>query len=207
MPVPQVQGTLLEFGLLHVLAPAWLVAGFADFVCHRIMRIEHSAGVRESLLHILMLAQLGVAVLCALFFDLTALVFAIMLIACLAHEVTTCIDLAYAESRRRVPWYEQWVHALQQSFPWAWLVGWMLVGAPQALALIGVGDAVPVWEIRARDPQLSSGYLAFFFGAVAVLIGAPFAYEFWRCSRVATTANAGHVGDRAHPDLRARRFS
>lgn len=178
---------LLQFGLLYVLAPIWLLAGFADFACHRVLRIEYSAGVRESLLHLLMLAQLGVAILCALLLEPTALVFAVMLAACLAHEATTCADLAYAGSHRRIPWFEQWVHALQQSFPWAWLAGWMVVQAPQALALFGLGESAPIWELRLRQPQFPMAYLVTFFAGAAVLIVGPFAYEFWRCARAGTT--------------------
>lgn len=174
---------LIECGLLYVVAPAWLLAGFADSSCHRALRIEHSAGVRESLLHLLMIGQLAVAAAGAVLLDLTAGLFAVMLVACLAHEVTTCVDLAYAESRRRIPWFEQWVHGLQQALPWAWLAGWMLVEAPQALALFGLGDASPVWELRLKDPPLSPSYLVVFFTAAAGLVCAPFLHELWRCWR------------------------
>ena len=37
---------LVERGLLYVVAPVWLLAGLADAVSHRVMRIEHNAGVR-----------------------------------------------------------------------------------------------------------------------------------------------------------------
>ena len=180
---------------MYVLVPVWLLAGTADFACHRALKIEHNAGVRESVLHLLMLTQLGVAVACALLLQPTALVFAIMLAACLAHEVTTCADLAYAEKRRRIPWFEQWVHALQQSFPWAWLAGWMLVHAPQALALVGLGEVAPIWELKLRQPPLSTTYLTMFLTGAVLLVGAPFAYEFWRCARAGkSTVTAGATG-------------
>jgi hypothetical protein len=180
---------LVECGLLYVVAPAWLLAGLADASCHRALRIEQSAGLRESLLHLLMIAQLAVAAAGALLLDLTAGLFTVMLVACLFHEATTCVDLAYAESHRRIPWFEQWVHGLQQALPWAWLAGWMLVGAPQALALFGLGDAAPVWELRLRNPPLPPPYLMAFFTAAAVLVGGPFAYESWRCWRAPATSS------------------
>jgi len=188
LPALNTPAALIECGLLYFLAPLWLLAGAADFACHRVLHIEYSAGVRESLLHLLMLAQLAVAVLCALLLEPTALVFAIMLAACLAHEATTCADLAYAEKRRRIPWFEQWVHALQQSFPWAWLAGWMLVHSPQALAFIGLGEAAPVWELRLRQPPLPMTYLVAFCAGAALLIVAPFTYELWRCVRAGKSA-------------------
>jgi hypothetical protein len=162
-----------------------MLAGLADSACHRVMRIEHSAGLGESLLHLLMLAQLGVAILAPLFLDLTAAVLALMLVGCLAHEVTMCADLAYAVTRRQVPWFEQWVHGLQQAMPWAWTAGWMLLGGSQALALLGLGDAAPDWDLRLRSPQLPAAYLMSVIAGAIVFVWLPFLYEGWRCKRVA----------------------
>ena len=187
--------SLLAFGLLYVVLPFWMLAGLADFACHRDLRIEHNAGLGESLLHLLMLAELAVAILAPLFLDLTATVFAVMLIGCIAHEVTMCADLAYANSRRRVPWFEQWVHGLQQAMPWAWISGWMLLGGPQALALLGLGDEVPDWSLRLRSPSLPAPYLVAVLAGAAVLVWLPFLYECWRCQREAR----GHPGRPAEP--------
>ena len=46
-PFPNHNGGQLQVdsrGLLYVVAPVWLLAGLADAVCHRVMRIEHNAG-------------------------------------------------------------------------------------------------------------------------------------------------------------------
>ena len=180
---------LVELGLLYLVAPLWMLAGLADSVCHRVMRIEHNAGVRESLLHLLMLAQLSVAALGPLLLQPTAAVFGLMLIACMAHEATTCADLAWAASHRRVPWFEQWVHGVQQAMPWAWLAGWMIVYAPQGLALFGLGGESPDWSLRPRQERLPAGYIAAFLGGSLLLVVLPFAYEWWRCRRA-----------RAHPE-------
>lgn len=190
---------LVEQGLLYVVAPVWLLAGLADAVCHRVMRIEHSAGVRESLLHLLMLAQLSVAALSPLLLQPTAAVFALMLIACLAHEATTCADLAWAASHRPVPWFEQWVHGVQQAMPWAWLTGWMIVYAPQALALLGLGGESRDWGLRPRQEPLPAGYVAAFLASSLLLVVLPFAYEWWRCWRART-----HVGNSSGSDSSAR---
>lgn len=172
---------LVELALLYVVAPIWILAGLADFSCHRAMRIEETAGVRESLLHLAMLAQIGVAAASPLLLQPTAAVLVMMLLACLAHEATTCVDLAYAASTRPIPWFEQWVHGLQQALPWAWLAGWSLVAAPQVLALLGLADGTPDWGLRPRRPRLSTGYPSGFFGGAGLLVVAPFCYEWWRC--------------------------
>ena len=37
--------------LLYVVLPAWVLAGFGDYLCHRALRIEHANGIRETVLH------------------------------------------------------------------------------------------------------------------------------------------------------------
>jgi hypothetical protein len=180
-----VDGTaaLLESALLGVLAPIWLLAGALDWVCHRGQRIEWSAGLRESSLHLLMLAELGVAIGVALLLEITAGALLLMLLACIAHELTTWADLAYAETKRTIPWYEQAVHGMQQVLPWAGLAGLAILNGEQALAVVGAGDAVADWGLRWKDAPLPVWYLAAFFGAAAVLVVGPFLSEFVRCWR------------------------
>ena len=177
--------------LAGVLAPLWLLAGVADYACHRAQHIERSSGLRESMLHLLMLAELGVGLLTALFLELTAAAFAVMVAACIAHEVTTWVDLAYAESRRRIPWYEQAVHALQQALPWVGLLLLMLTAAPQALALIGLGTEPPDASLRLKSEPLPMTPVAAFLGAALLVIGVPFVEELQRCLRSAAAGKAG----------------
>jgi hypothetical protein len=182
MPVetlPRLIATVLMMGL----APVWLLAGLADYACHRHQRIEHNASVKESALHLLMLAELGVGLLVALFLELTAAAYAVMLAACVAHELTTWIDLAYAESKRRIPWYEQWVHGLQQALPWVGLLMLMLFNAPQALALFGLGSASADGSLRWKEQPLPAPWVVAFLAASLVLVWLPFLEEFRRCLR------------------------
>ena len=131
-----------------MLAPLWLVVGFLDYACHRQQRIEATAGLHESNLHLLMLAELGAGVIVALFLELNAIALALLLLACVAHEFTVLRDLSYAQSRRRIPWFEQWVHGLQQAVPWVAFAALVLLHWPQALALVGLGDAPADWRLR-----------------------------------------------------------
>ena len=59
---------LLLDALLYVIVPLWLLAGFTDYVLHKRTRIEHTAGTRESLLHLLQLGEIGLPVLLGLLF-------------------------------------------------------------------------------------------------------------------------------------------
>lgn len=45
--------------LLYFVVRLWTAAGVADWLCHRRGRIEETSGAAESLLHLLMLAEVG----------------------------------------------------------------------------------------------------------------------------------------------------
>lgn len=175
---------LLRYALLYLLVPAWLLVGLADYLCHRAARIEDNAGLHESLLHILMLAELGIGVFAALCLEINAATLWILLLACLAHEITMVTDLHWAEPHRTIAWYEQWVHGMQQAIPWMGLAGVMLLHPIQALAMFGLGDMVPEWRLDwKRTAALPPGYLMVFIIAGAALIVLPFLDELWRCVR------------------------
>lgn len=174
---------LLQDLLLYVLMPLWLLAGFADYCCHRVWHIEDSAGIKESRLHLLLLAELGIGLLGALLFEIDAAVLALLIAACLSHEITVWWDLSYAASRRRIPVPEQWVHGLQQAIPWVALAAVMLLHPDQALALFGLGDSDPDWVFRLKAEPLPLPYLALFAAAAVLLVLLPFLGEYRRCRR------------------------
>lgn len=65
--------------LLYFVLPVWLIAGFADWLCHRATEIEHTSGVKETWIHILMFLEMGTPLLLALFTQLAHLLSAITL--------------------------------------------------------------------------------------------------------------------------------
>ncbi|MED5618938.1 diguanylate cyclase [Ideonella sp. BN130291] len=174
---------LLRDTLQYLLMPLWLLAGFADWCCHRAQRIERTAGLKEALLHWLMLAEMGVAVAAAALLQVNAAVLVLMLAACVAHELTTWWDLAYATRHRAIPPVEQWVHSLQLVLPWAAWVALVLLHWPQAMAAVGLGTAAPDWSWRLKAPALPWAYLLSVALAGLVLVAGPFAEETWRCWR------------------------
>ena len=178
---------LLTHALLFVVAPLWLLAGFLDYACHRQQRIEATAGLPESRLHLLMLGELGIGVLTALFLELNAAGLAVLLAACVTHEFTVMRDLAYAQSQRDIPWFEQWVHGLQQALPWVAFAALALLHWPQLLALVGLGDAPPDWRLRAKEHALPVWYVVAFLGAAGAVVVLPFLGEWQRCRRTART--------------------
>src|SRR5436190_22137190 len=88
--------------LMYFLLPVWLVAGSADWLCHRASHIESTTGAKESLIHLLMFAEVGVPLLAAMFLDVNALIIAMMIVAFFIHEATAMWDVRYATTARTV---------------------------------------------------------------------------------------------------------
>src|SRR4051812_40159711 len=74
--------------LTYVVLPLWVIAGFLDYLCHRSSGMERASGTRESLLHWLMLTEVGVPLTLAVFFRINALLLLLMILCLIAHEVT-----------------------------------------------------------------------------------------------------------------------
>jgi len=177
--------------LLYFVVPLWLLAGIADWLCHRRSDIEHTSGARESLLHLLMLAEMGLPVLAALLLEINALVLAFMVVAFLAHEATALWDVSYATARRRVTPVEQHVHSFLEVLP---LMGLAFVGSlhwPQAQAMVGLGPQAADWGLRPKADPLPLGYLAAVFVAILLLEILPFLEELWRGLRAARLSRLG----------------
>jgi len=150
--------------LMYFVLPLWLAAGLADWFCHRATRIEETAGPRESVFHLLLLAEMSVPVMLALFFDINALVIAVMIAAYALHELTTWLDLRYATSTREVLPVEQMVHSFLEMLPLMGLGFIILLHWGQFLALFGLGSESPRLALMLKQPPLP---LAYSLGALA----------------------------------------
>src|SRR3954468_5915110 len=103
--------TAAEIILLYFILPLWLLAGFADYLCHRASQIELTSGYKESLLHILMLAEIATPLLAAIFFEINALVIAIMIVGFVLHKMTVLWDTTFPSHKRLITPIEQHVHS------------------------------------------------------------------------------------------------
>jgi hypothetical protein len=169
-----------ETYLLFVVLPLWLAAGIVDWFCHRAAHIELNAGPRESLIHLLMLAEAAVPLLLALFFEISGLVLLVMIAGWLLHEVTSYWDVRYATAHRRVSAFEQRVHDYLGVVPFLALSLVFVLHWPQALALVGLGPEPMSWAVAWKRPPLPVGYVAGLLGAVAVFEVLPYLEELWR---------------------------
>jgi hypothetical protein len=172
---------LLERLLLGALLPVWMLAGVADWACHQRERIEHNAGWKESALHLLMIGELGLAIVLLLWCQVTATVLLLVLAACVLHEVTMWLDLTYASSRRVIPPIEQWVHGLQMVLPWLGLLTLCIVHRGQVLAILGLGHATADWALRLREPPIPAEAKAAVLAGAALFVVLPFLQEWQRC--------------------------
>ena len=165
--------------LAWVVLPLWVLAGFLDYLCHRRSDIEHATGTLETMIHWLMLAEIGVPLLLVVLFRINALVIAAMLVCLVAHEITGYFDLRLAMATRRVTVFEHQVHSLLEVLPLAAALLLMILHWPQAMALFGAGREPAEWFIgRKQMPRLAECILpgaAFFLFAVL-----PYAEELYR---------------------------
>jgi hypothetical protein len=178
--------------LAWFVAPLWVLAGLADWLCHRATGIAHTAGPRESLLHLLLLAEMAIPVLAVLFFDVNALVIAVMLVALVAHQLTTLWDLRYAASKRNVPPIEQQVHSYLELLPLTGAILLVIAHWPQFLALFGLGSEPARFGLEVRDPPLPLAYVATLLGAVLLLDVLPYVQELVSGLAAARSRDAAH---------------
>lgn len=195
MPLPD----LLLNAILYVFIPVWLLAGFGDWMFHRITHISETSGIRESVLHQLMLAELGIPLLLGLFMEINALIILIMIIGFVLHEATVFVDLRYTSDKRRIPPGEQMIHSLQELIPLTILTLVIFLHWDQFVAFVtmnGQADFSLEWK---HDP-LPPDYLMMFLLAAGLLVVLPFMEELWRCYRHAarTRINAS-AGFRTEP--------
>jgi hypothetical protein len=171
--------------LLGFVLPLWWGAGLLDWWLHRRSGIERRAGARESMLHLLMLAEAGIPVLALLWLQADAWLLLLCAAAFVAHQCTVHADLQWVEGRRAVGPLEQMVHGFQEVLPLAALLLLAASHWPQVLALFGAGDQPAVWRPRLKADPLPAGAIAFVLCGSALVVAA-YLEELWRCLRQRT---------------------
>ncbi|HEY1569985.1 MAG TPA: diguanylate cyclase/phosphodiesterase [Pseudonocardiaceae bacterium] len=190
-PVTDVRGATLRY-LLFGLLPAWFVPGVVDWVLHRRTDIEHTAGTRESLIHALMMLEVGGPIALALLCEVNPLVLTIIAGAIAAHEATALWDVRTAErSGRTVSPFEQHVHSFLESLPFMATAALTCLHWDQLRALVRGAHSGPAWQLRRKRPALPAGYLGSVAGAIGLLVALPYGEELYRCVRAARTGSEG----------------
>jgi hypothetical protein len=190
----------VRFILLYLVIPGWLAAGVVDWFCHRRTDIAHTSGITESLLHILMIGQVGLGVLAAIFLQINAAVLLLLGLLLVAHAFTSHWDLHYTAGRRHVSATEQTTHAYLEAFP---LAAYLLLAAaywPQFTAIFSSQGTAADWGWALKPDPLSAAQISAVVGASFCLGFAPYAEELYRSVKArrvkpatgATTALKAH---------------
>ena len=174
------QAAMADWILAWVIVPAWIGAGALDWLCHRRGYIERTAGAQESLLHLLMFAEVGLPLLAVLLLEVNALVFVIAIVGFAAHEATSLWDVTYASRHREITPLEQHVHSFLELLPLTAILLLAVLHPGQVLALMGLGSERASFFLAWKRPPLPFAYLAMVFGAATAFALLPFVEELVR---------------------------
>jgi flagellar biosynthesis protein FliQ len=175
--------------LMYFVLPLWLAAGFADWLCHRATHIETTTGAKESLIHLLMFAEMGAPLLAAIFLEINALIIAFMIVMFLAHEATAFWDVRYAVTAREVAPNEQHVHSFLEIIPLMAIVCVVSLHWGQFLALFGAGEETARFTLTWRPDKLPIAYVVTLLAVILLFELLPFIEELLR----GLSANAGRL--------------
>jgi hypothetical protein len=171
--------------LLYGLLPSWFAPGLADWVMHRRTRIQDTAGTKESLIHALMMTEIGVPIALTLRYEINPLLLTVQVAATAAHEATALWDVRTAvDGEREVKPLEQHIHSFLESLPFAALASLGCLHADQVRSLLRGGRGDPrAWRLVPRRRPLSRGYLAGIAAAIGTCVLLPYGEELLRCVR------------------------
>lgn len=169
--------------MLGAVMPIWMAAGLADWMCHRRTRIEATSGSKESVIHLLMLAEASVPVIAGMALEITSPVLLLMFSAMLLHSVTGLWDVSYAVKRRKVTPLEQHVHSYLEMVPVMATAFVSILHWPELRALLGFGRRQPDWSLRLKARPLPFWAVVTLLAGMAAFEVAPYVEELRRTRR------------------------
>ncbi|MEV4434854.1 diguanylate cyclase [Streptomyces sp. NPDC049555] len=171
--------------LMYGVLPGWFVPGLADWVMHRRTAIEETSGTKESVIHSMMMTEVGLPIALTLLCEVNPLLLSVQLGATAAHEATALWDVRTAvRGEREVTPVEQHIHSFLETLPFAALASLMCLHPDQVRSLLRGGRGDPhAWRLVPRRTPLPPGYLAGIAAGVAAFVALPYAEELLRCAR------------------------
>lgn len=170
--------------ILYIFLPLWGIAGFADWCCHRATKIEHTSGIRETMVHSLMGLQMAVPILLCLLFKVNVLILLICIAAWLAHEAVAHYDVHYAAPRRHISKWEMHAHNYLATLPLYMMLLIMVINWQVFLKLISFEWAGEFSFIRMPYAHGGDHYLPYYLTFMAIVCVLPYTEENLRCLRV-----------------------
>jgi hypothetical protein len=177
--------------LMYMIMPVWSAAGFLDWLWHRQTKIETTSGTKESIMHLVMMAEAGVPILTGLFLHMNAGAFALMSAGWLVHELTVAWDVRYTISRRVIYPREQHTHSYMQTIPFDVIAALACLYPEQFMALLGLGPEKADFKLRFRKPPVPLKDFAAIVAGMGLVSGLPHVEELWRCYRAQKSGAAG----------------
>lgn len=177
--------------LVYAIMPVWSIVGFFDWLWHRQTKIETTSGVKESAMHLLMMAEAGAPILTGLFLEMNTGAFALMASGWLLHELTVAWDVKYTISRRKIFTREQQTHGYMQTIPFDVIATLACLYPEQFLALVRIGSEKPDFRLRLRKGPVPIRHFVAIVAAMGALSGLPHIEELWRCYRTQLKGDAG----------------
>lgn len=184
---------LIQNALLYACLPLWVIMGLADYLCHRKAAIERTTGIKESLMHVAMGAQIGVAVFLGLTFEINVLLLLMVGVVLVLHVWVAHHDVTYALRRREITVWETHAHSFLEVLPFVVVLLLAFKRWPAFVDLVTLnwaGNLTLVQKTTPLDAQYIVGYFAFMMVAGV----APYIEEVWRC----WNAQNGHPHSKAH---------
>lgn len=166
--------------LMYFILPIWLVAGCADWLCHRASHIETTTGAKESFIHLLMLGEVGLPLLAAIFLQINAGIIGFMIVAFFIHEATAIWDVSYAVTGRKVTPIEQHVHSFLEMIPLLAIVCVVALHWGQFQALFGFGSEIADYSLAWKAEPLPVVYVLVLMALILILQVLPYLEEFFR---------------------------
>jgi hypothetical protein len=189
IPIDQLLFHVILYGCL----PLWLIMGCIDWYCHKASMIEKTTGVKESIYHIVMGAQIGVPVFLGLFFEINVLLLLIFLFMLILHEWCAHHDVKYALDTRKITMLETHVHSFMEVIPFVvvLLLVCMRWSAFVDLITLNWGGQLSFVLLNTPvDRTYIAGYVTFMLLADVV----PYIGEFVRCVRYRKRVSATPAG-------------
>lgn len=156
--------------LLYYLMPLWMGSGLLDWYWHKDTDIEHTAGTKESLIHLLMFTEVGVPIVLGLLLEINAGLLTTMAGALVVHEATAFWDVAYATDHRHVKPREQHTHSFLEVLPFMALAMASCLHWDQFRSIFGVGEEKPEWKLALKKKRLPGPYFLGLAGVIVVAL-------------------------------------
>ncbi len=180
MEIKELLKNLILFGLL----PLWGICGLIDWTCHRATKIEHTSGLRESLVHSLMGIQLGIPILLVLFFYVNVTILLLCIAAWLAHEFVAHYDVHYSAPKRHISIWEVHVHNYMATIPLFLLMLIVVINWEMFVNLVTFNWAGNMALRPIENPHGGDAYAPIYLGFMLLVCVVPYIEENLRCLRV-----------------------